>query len=126
MNAIITGNQSLAVRMENGDSLEVAVRLLKIKEFPEYFAKAEDEEALAAFVTDKDDAFVQSLSVASILEICEKAHDLNFQNACRWAKRRADLNEALLPVAQKGIKMQQTLGASAPAAVSSSGVAPEK
>ncbi|MGC9453199.1 MAG: hypothetical protein ACP5I4_17335, partial [Oceanipulchritudo sp.] len=98
----------------------VGVRLLKIKEFPDYLRLAEDEEALAAFVTGKDEEFIQSLTVDSILAICEHAHDLNFQNACRWANRRANLNEALLPVAQKGMKMQQTLGSFAPTAPSSS------
>ena len=97
------------------------VRLLKIREFSEYFAKAEDEEALAAFVTGKDEDFIQTLTVDAILSIVEAAHDLNFQNACRWANRRANLNEALLPVAQKGMKLQQTLGSFAPSAPSSSG-----
>jgi hypothetical protein len=120
MNAIITGNQPIQVTTASGESQEAQVRLLKIKEFPEYFARAEDEEALAAFVTGKDEEFIQSLTVDSILAICEAAHDLNFQNACRWATRRANLNEALLPVAQKGMKMQQTLGSFAPSAPSSS------
>jgi len=90
------------------------VRLLKIREFPEYFSKAEDEEALAAFVTGSDAAFIDALTVESVLSICEKAHDINFHNACRWANRRANFNEALLPVAQKGQKLQQTLGSSVP------------
>jgi hypothetical protein len=120
MNAILTGGSPLLVETQSGDQIEVAVRLLKIKEFPDYFRLAEDEEALAAFVTGKDDEFVQSLTVDSILAIVEHAHDLNFQNACRWANRRANLNEALLPVAQKGMKMQQTLGNFVPSAPSSS------
>lgn len=120
MNAILTGSKPLVVETQSGEQIEVFVRLLKIKEFPDYFRLAEDEEALTAFVTGKDDEFVQSLSVDSILEICERAHDLNFQNACRWASRRATFNEALLPVAQKGIKMQQTLQSFAPSAPSPS------
>lgn len=120
-NAILTGSTPLTVTTESGELAGVSLRLLKIREFPEYFRLAEDEEALAAFVTGQDEAFVQSLTVDSILAIIEKAHDLNFQNACRWANRRANLNEALLPVAQKGIKLQQTLGNFAPSAPSSSG-----
>jgi len=121
MNTIITGGSPLTVETQNGEQVEVQVRLLKIREFPEYFAKAEDEEALAAFVTGKEEDFIQTLTVDSILSIVEAAHDLNFQNACRWANRRANLNEALLPVAQKGMKLQQTLGNFAPSAPSSSG-----
>jgi hypothetical protein len=121
MNAILTGGSPLTIETQNGEQVEVQVRLLKIREFPEYFAKAEDEEALAAFVTDKDEDFIQTLTVDSILSIVEAAHDLNFQNACRWANRRANLNEALLPVAQKGMKLQQTLGNFVPSAPSSSG-----
>ena len=121
MNAILTGGSPLLVETQTGEQIEVGVRLLKIKEFPEYFRMAEDEEALAAFITGKDEDFIQTLTVESILAIVEHAHDLNFQNACRWANRRANLNEALLPVAQKGMKMQQTLGSFAPNAGSSSG-----
>jgi hypothetical protein len=120
MNTIITGGTSLTVTTHDNATDEVFVRLLKIKEFPDYFRMAEDEEALAAFVTGKDDEFIRSLSVDSILGICEAAHDLNFQAACRWANRRANLNEALLPVAQKGIQIQRTLGNFAPSAPSSS------
>jgi hypothetical protein len=119
--SILTGDSPLAIETQSGEQVEVQVRLLKIREFPEYFAKAEDEEALAAFVTDKDEDFIQTLTVDSILSIVEAAHDLNFQNACRWANRRANLNEALLPVAQKGMKLQQTLGNFVPSAPSSSG-----
>jgi len=120
MNAILTGGSPLLVATQSGEQIEVGVRLLKIKEFPDYFRLADDEEALAAFVTGKEDEFIQTLTVESILAIVEHAHDLNFQNACRWANRRADLNEALLPVAQKGLRMQQTLGSFAPSAPSSS------
>lgn len=119
-NAIITGGSPLLVETQSAEQVEVHVRLLKIREFPDYFRLAEDEEALAAFVTGKDEEFIQGLTVEAILSIVEKAHDLNFQNACRWANRRANLNEALLPVAQKGIKLQQTLGSFAPSAPSSS------
>jgi hypothetical protein len=121
MNSILTGGTALNVTTQDNETHEVCVRLLKIKEFPDYFRVAEDEEALAAFVTGKDDEFIQSLSVDSILAICETAHDLNFQNACRWANRRANLNEALLPVAQKGMTIQRTLGSFAPSAPLSSG-----
>lgn len=120
MNTIITGASPLTVETQSGETAEVHVRLFKIKEFPDYFAKADDEEALAAFATGEDEAFIAKLTVESILSICEKAHDLNFHNACRWANRRANFNEALLPVAQKGQRLQQTLGGSVPAAPSSS------
>jgi len=114
------GAVSLTVTDQHNQSHAVQVRLLKIREFPEYFSKAEDEEALAAFVTGSDAAFIDALTVESVLSICEKAHDINFHNACRWANRRANFNEALLPVARKGQKLQQTLGSFAPAAPSSS------
>lgn len=118
--SILTGGSPLLIETQTGEQVEVQVRLLKIREFPDYLRLAEDEETLAAFVTDKDEEFIQTLTVDAILAIVETAHDLNFQNACRWANRRANLNEALLPVAQKGMKLQQTLGNFAPSAPSSS------
>jgi hypothetical protein len=120
MNPILTGSKPFVASTLTNEETEVNIRLLRITEFPEYFAKCEDEEALAAFVTNRDQAFVQTLSVDSILSICELAHDLNFQNACRWANRRANLNTALLPVAQKGIRLQQSLQNSVPSVASSS------
>ncbi len=119
-NTVITGGGPLSVTDTSGNTHEVLVRLLRIKEFPEYFQLADQEEALAAFVTGKDDEFVNSLTTDAVLEICEVAHDLNFHNACRWATRRANFTEALLPVAEKGKRMERALGASAPPAPSPS------
>lgn len=120
MNQILQGGEPLAVTDPTNATHEVFVRLLKIKEFPDYFRLADDEEALAAFATGKDADFIAALDVGSVLAICEKVHDLNFQNACRWAERRAKFSEALLPVAEKGMRLQRALGNSAPAAPSPS------
>lgn len=118
--SILSGGSPLQVHTHAGEMIEISVRLLKIKEFPDYFRFADDEEALAAFATGKDPEFIAALDVGSVLAICEKVHDLNFQNACRWAERRAKFSEALLPVAEKGMRLQQALGNSVPAAASPS------
>jgi hypothetical protein len=54
-----------------------------------YFELVENEGPLAAFVCGKPEDWPDALTAESLLDICEAAHDLNFQNARRWAERRA-------------------------------------
>ena len=119
-NTVINQGQSVQVADLAGETTEVKVRLLRINEFPEYFRLADDEEALAAFVTGADPQWISNLTTESVLGVCESAHDLNFQNACRWAARRARFSEGLLPVAEKGMRMRQALESFAPVAPSPS------
>ena len=98
----------------------MTVRLLKIKEFPDYLRLVDDEESLAEFLCGKESGWAQALSVEDILNICEKGHELNFKNACRWGQRRANLNEALLPIAASGVAIQSHFPNSASTAPSSS------
>lgn len=117
--AILTGGAQLNVTHVDGSSGTVTVRLLKIREFPEYLRLTDQEEGLAAFLCDKDDAWAESLCVDSLLDICDKGHELNFNNACRWGQRRANINEALLPIAASGQKVQSVYQSFAPSAPAS-------
>lgn len=98
----------------------MTVRLLKIAEFPDYLRFVDQEEKLAEFLCNKEEGWAQTLSVESLLEVCEKGHDLNFENACRWGQRRAKVNEALLPIAQSGQVIQSALPGSVPTQAASS------
>lgn len=100
--AILTGGTQLNVQHTDGSGETVTVRLLKIREFPEYLRLTDQEEGLAAFLCGKETAWAESLCVDSLLDVCDKGHELNFSNACRWGQRRANINEALLPIAQRG------------------------
>ena len=114
MNEIITGGTPIEVQHLDGSTETVTIALLKIKQFPEYLQKLEDEEALAEFLCGKPEGWSQTLDVDTILKICEKGHDLNFKNACRWGQRRASINEGLLPIAEQGQKLSTRLPSSAP------------
>ena len=118
--SILNGGVSVSLKKNDGSSENVTVRLLKIKEFPDYLRLVDDEEALAEFLCDKESGWTQTLSVEDILNICEKGHELNFKNACRWGQRRANLNDALLPTAASGVAIQSHFPNSAPTAPSSS------
>ena len=107
---IALGGQELDVTHLDGAAERVLVRLLKIAELPRYFELVENEGLLAAFVCGKDATWPDVLTAESLLDICEAAHDLNFQNARRWAERRARQTEALLPVAETGLRVKQALG----------------
>jgi hypothetical protein len=118
--AILTGGASVALRKNDGSSESVNVRLLKIREFPDYLRLVDDEEKLAEFLCDKPNGWAESLEVDSLLDICDKGHELNFTNACRWGQRRAKLNEALLPIATSGQAIQSAFPNSVPTARASS------
>lgn len=118
--SILNGNITLQIEHHGGTTEAVDVRLLKIKEFPDYLKLVDDEEALAEFLCGKEPGWAETLSVETILTICEKGHELNFKNACRWGQRRANLNEALLPIAASGAAVQSHFANSAPTAPSSS------
>ena len=118
--SILKGGVNVALKNNDGSRESVTVRLLKIKEFPDYLRLVDDEEALVEFLCSKEPGWAQTLSVDDILTICEKGHELNFKNACRWGQRRANLNEALLPIAASGVAIQSHFPNSAPTAPSSS------
>ena len=117
---IALGGQELEATHSDGQTERVTVRLLKIAELPRYFELAENETALAAFVCSREADWPESLTAESLLDICDAAHELNFTNARRWAERRARQTEALLPVAETGLRVRQALENSAPTAASSS------
>ncbi len=118
---IALGGEEIPIRLADGSEDTVKVRLFKLAEFPEYLRRIEDEEALAEFACQKEAGWAVSVDLDSILDIAEKAHDLNFSRARRWGERRAKLNEALLPIAMQGQKFSAVLGNSAPTPPSSSG-----
>ena len=110
---IAFGGKELSVFHEDGKQETVKVKLLKITEIQEYFNRAEDETALTSYICGKDEPWASTLTLESTMDICETAHELNFQNARQWAQRRAQQNEALLPLAENSKRIQQALGNSA-------------
>lgn len=120
MNELITQHRQIEITRLDGTCETTHVRLLKIAEIPRYLELAEDEVGLAAFVTGRDAEWIGALTIDGVLDICEAAHDLNFQHACRWAQRRVRQNEGLLPMAQAGKRLQSAWGNSAPTAPSPS------
>jgi len=112
--AVLTGGVSVALKKSDGSRESATVRLLKIREFPDYLRLVDDEEKLAEFLCGKEAGWAETLEVDSLLDVCEKGHELNFRNACRWGERRAKLNEALLPIAQSGYAIQSAFPGSAP------------
>lgn len=118
--AVLSGGTPLTVSHTDGTTETVHVRLLKIREFPDYLRLTDQEEQLAEFLCQKPEGWGSSLSVDSLLDICDKGHELNFSNACRWGQRRANINEALLPIAASGQKVQSACQSFVPTAPASS------
>ena len=105
--SLISGGSMLNVCLLDSTEETVTVRLLKIREFPDYLRLVDQEERLAEFLCDKPEGWAETLTVDSLLNICETGHTLNFRNACRWGQRRAQVNEALLPIAASGKAVAQ-------------------
>ncbi|QYY34617.1 hypothetical protein [Ruficoccus sp. ZRK36] len=119
-NSILNGGSILNVCLVDDSEETVTVRLLKIREFPDYLRFVDQEERLAEFLCDKPEGWADTLTVDSLLDICEQGHGINFKNACRWGERRAQVNEALLPIAASGQKVRSALPSFAPSAPVSS------
>ncbi|MEE4212847.1 MAG: hypothetical protein V2I43_26675 [Parvularcula sp.] len=124
--AIIQGGAPLEIHYTDGTTETVNVRLLKIREFPDYLRLVDNEPELADFLCSREAGWSENLTTGSLLDICDKGHELNFENACRWGQRRANLNEALLPIALRGQQMQSAFPNSAPTAPASSDAAQPK
>ncbi len=111
---------NVVLKNSGGGSENATVRLLKINEFPDYLRLIDDEEKLAEFLCDKPEGWAQTLTVDSLLDVCDKGHEVNFKSACRWGQRRAQVNEALLPIARSGQTIQSALPVSVLTAPASS------
>lgn len=92
--AAALGSVSLQVTTVVGNPLHVAVRLLRVSEFPQFFELVEKEEELVALATDLKPAEIECLSPNSVLDLIDKIFELNFTTAQRWAERRARLGSA--------------------------------
>jgi len=115
---IINGGEEIEITLLDGTAETVLVKLLKIKKFEDYLRVVDNEAAAAELLTGKEPGWGDTVSPDSLLDICEKGHDINFSSVYRWAARRADVNEALLPVAKKGQALSAASPTSAPIAPS--------
>lgn len=75
----------------DGKQETAKVRILRVSEFQTFLAVNGDYERLAEFVTGNQPGWADSILPTSVMDIVEKAMDLNFDAACRWARRQADL-----------------------------------
>lgn len=111
---IINGGEEIEITLLTGEKETVKVKLLKISKFEDYLRSIDNETALAELLCGKEPGWGDSVSPGSLLDIAEKGHDINFTSVYRWAERRTNVNEAMLPVAEKGKKLIAALPSSAP------------
>jgi hypothetical protein len=111
---IINGGEELQIFLTDGSKETVRVKLLKVKKFEDYLRAIENEEATAELLCGKDPGWAENVTASSLLDIVEKGHDINFTTVCRWAERRANVNEAMLPLALRGQKLAAASPTSAP------------
>ena len=108
-NVIARGGQEIEVQLETGHKEVVKVRLLPLGKMPDFFKGLDDDILMIQLVTGKTKRFAESLTFDSGMEVVEKAHEVNFPNALRWSERRAKRLAPLIPMAEKGMKIQRQL-----------------
>ncbi len=106
---IARGGQEIEVQLETGHRESVKVRLLPLGKMPDFFKGLDNDIFMIQLVTGKSKTFAESLTFDSGMEVVEKAHEVNFPNALRWSERRAERLGPLIPMAEKGMKIQRQL-----------------
>lgn len=110
---LINGGEELDVLLLDGNAEKVKVKLLKISQFEEYLRVVDKEAQAAELLCDKPEGWGETLAPASLMDVVERGHDINFTSVYRWANRRATMNETMLPLAQKGQALASHLQSSA-------------
>lgn len=111
---ILNGGEEIEVTLLTGGKEAAKVQLLKIAQFEDYLRVVDNEPRAAELLCGKEEGWGDTITPDSLLDIVEKGHDINFTSVYRWAQRRADLNDVLLPIAKKGMAMAAALPTSAP------------
>jgi hypothetical protein len=106
---IIHGGIDMEVMLLTGETRLIKVKLLKISQFEAYLRAVDNEPRAAELLCEKEEGWGDTLTADSLLNIVEKGHDINFTSVFRWAQRRTNINEIMLPIAQKGQAMAQAL-----------------
>jgi hypothetical protein len=99
---VALGGVEISVTHTDGREEMVKVRILEVEHFADYISRSMRERDCADYVCAKMPGWSKTLNTDSILTINEKASELNFSSALRWAQRRAAITEKLTPLYEKG------------------------
>jgi hypothetical protein len=98
---IALGHAPVAVEHVDGRKETAQVALLKIIAYPKFFAEIADEYSLADFVCEQPNGWSKTLIPNSLMDVVEKAGELNFSAARRWVARREMLDQTIENSAQR-------------------------
>lgn len=99
----------MEVTLATGHKETVTIRLLPLGKMPDFFAALDDDIAMIQLVTGKSKTFAEAIEFDSGLELIDKAYEVNFPRASRWAERKAERMGQLTGVAKKGVELQRQL-----------------
>lgn len=119
---IAKGGIDLEVSTMSGETLTVTVTLLPISRYIDFLNCCESHQLLAELVCRQEPGWAEGLHPDALMDIYEKAMELNFTRALRFAQQRAGVQEKLLPMlegAREAQRAKQLLESSAPIAPSS-------
>ncbi len=113
---VALGGADLLVTFRDGRTETVKVRILEIVHFPRYLAAVMQDLTCADLVCGQAPGWSEQLSTTSVLDINDKAYELNFTNARRYYERRASLMEKLADLNERGERHLKSQAASSPSA----------
>jgi len=97
MNILRAGKPITVRRSSAAEPEEVLVHELPVRQLPEWLASLDDEVAMVKLVTDRDDAWVDTLVRESFLALVDAATELNQAFFAGIVRRRLARTDELMP-----------------------------
>lgn len=101
--------EEMLVTLETGHTRPVKIKLLPLGKMPDFFAALDNDIEMIQLVTGESKTIAEAIDFDSGMALIEKAHELNFPRASRWAERKAERMGQLTNVAKKGMELQRQL-----------------
>ena len=91
----LNGGVEITVNRLDGGSETVKVRQIPATKLEQFMTKLADESVSVSIYCDRPPAWVDSLTLDSVNEICEKGMEINENFLNAWCRRRAKWTEML-------------------------------
>ena len=93
----LLGGLEIEVTLTSGNTEQVFLRQLPIRQMPRMLAALEDENRLVELFCDKPDGWSDRLTVESFEQVILKGEALNADFFSRWVQRRLTRQEKVMP-----------------------------
>ena len=91
------GGQEIEVSLTSGQTEQVFIRQLPIRQMPQMLAALEDENRLVELFCEKPEGWSDGLTVESFEKVVTEGERLNADFFSRWVQRRLTRQEKVMP-----------------------------